>query len=364
MTADAITGTAAAVLSALKACAPRHMSGEEMAGRLGVSRAAVWKAIDALRARGYVIAASSGLGYRLDAEPDILNADAIASYLREYSGADDIVPDAQRIHVFGEIDSTNTAAKTAAAAGGALRGADGRLTAAGERLHKNVFCAETQTAGKGRQGRSFYSPAGRGLYMSLLYAPAGGVKKPAVITAGAAVAVCRAASALYGRECLIKWVNDVFYNGKKVCGILTEGMINMETMLIESAVIGIGVNILDPIGGFPADTAGRAGSLLGSAAETALNRSRFAAAVIGELLRILEAPGALEAAFGEYRRRSLLTGRTVTIYPLAGEFAQADRASFEALVLGVTDGAELIVERADGVRMTLDSGEASLHGSL
>lgn len=360
-----ITSTSALVLSELRSRNGQYVSGEELAKQCGVSRTAIWKAIASLRDSGYEISASTRTGYCLHSEPDILNSAEIACLLKEYEKqSHTVMPQMEQIHTYDTIDSTNTAAKTAIAACTTLRSADGVLTADGQKLHKSVFCANQQTAGKGRQGRQFYSPPSSGLYISIVYAPAGGITNPAIVTAGAAVAACRAILEIYHIECQIKWVNDIYLNGKKVCGILTEGMLSMETNLLESAIIGTGFNLKETGEGFPPDIAQTAGTLLGKNPEVSTERNKLAAAATYHLLHILETKERIRQALCEYRKRSMLIGKELTIYPLAGAFPETERKFFTATAVDINDEAQLIVQLPEGKKISLDSGEVTLHGSV
>lgn len=342
------------------------ISGQELAARCGVSRTSVWKAVESLRRDGARIAAVTRSGYRLLDADGLFCAASVRALLPESSGV--------RVEFFRKIDSTNTEAKR-------------RLAAAPpSSLHKTVIVAASQTAGRGRSGRNFYSPDGSGIYLSIIYS-SGQITEPSRVTASAAVGVCRALSAVYGAAARIKWVNDVFVRGRKVCGILTEGTGNFETGRVEAAVIGIGVNIVrgksfpdglkDTAGGVldsdgssssgkSRDDSAAAENRTDSAADiaaadsekAAAGRSRLTAAVITEVLKILDGgSAALKDAMAEYQRRSMLTGMTVEVFPLAGESGNSYLCTAE----GVTDDARLIVRTADGRRKILDSGEVSVH---
>ena len=155
------------------------------------------------------------------------------------------------VRVYRTISSTNTVLKALAADG------------AGANL---ALVAEHQTAGRGRMGRSFCSPSGTGLYFSLLLRPKVPAAEAMSITACAAVAVSRTIEELTGRSTRIKWVNDILIGQKKVCGILTEAGIDAETGMLRYAVIGVGINVREPEGGFPPEIAGIAGAVTGQSA--------------------------------------------------------------------------------------------------
>lgn len=311
------------------------VSGESLAARCGISRQAVWKAVNMLRAHGAKIEAVTNRGYRLAETGSMLSGDAVAALVPPEFGV--------HIKVYETIDSTSTEAKRLCAETGDSR-----------KLNGTVIIAEQQTAGRGRLGRPFFSPPSTGLYLSIIYAPEEGIRNPAVLTATAAVAVCRALQNVYGVEASIKWVNDVFFRRKKVCGILAEGMTNFETGQIDSAVVGIGINILP--GSFPPELADVAGTILDNP-KTDTKRSVLAADVISGVLGIYTAGAdGVALAMEEYRRRSLLTGMTITVHPVINQTEK----NYTAIVQGITDDAKLIVKTSDGEIRTLESGEVTL----
>ena len=263
-----------------------HISGEKLAQKCGVSRAAIWKAVKALREDGFVVEGTNNNGYTLSANS---KADILSQAVLEYDLAQ-AFPDFTGSHVecFETIDSTNTYAKKLAAQDAS-------------KYHQAIITAESQTAGRGRIGRTFESPAGTGVYLSLIITPKGGITQPAVITASAAVAVCRAIKKLYDVQPAIKWINDIYVQNdgvlKKAVGILTEGITNFETGLIESAVIGIGVNIkpsadikksaAKDIAGFLTEAPQIDGGLPPAPAPS---RARFIAEIAGQVFKILDEP--------------------------------------------------------------------------
>ena len=194
-----------AVLQLLRAHEGAYISGAELAKQLSLSRTAVWKAIGQLKAEGYCIDSVTKRGYRLLVRGDVLSVESVRRYLRHR----EITPE-----VYKTISSTNTVLKARAAEG------------AGEGL---ALIAGEQTAGRGRMGRSFYSPADSGLYMSLLLRPRIAAREATGLTACAAVAVAETIEALSGRAAQIKWVNDVLLDGRKVCGILSEASLDCES---------------------------------------------------------------------------------------------------------------------------------------
>ena len=212
--------TKESVFELIKSEDGKAISGENIAKSLSISRAAVWKAINALRKDGYSISAVTNKGYWMNG--DYISKSDIEAHLNDKNSFS--------ITVLKEVDSTNTYLKNAAEKGEK----DG-----------SVIIAETQTAGRGRIGRNFYSDKG-GLYMSILIRPDMPTERSLFITTGTAVAVSKAIEKTSGKSVGIKWVNDIFIGGKKVCGILTEGTSNFETGQLQYAVVGIGINVTEP----------------------------------------------------------------------------------------------------------------------
>ena len=350
------------VLKLLAEAKGQAVSGETLAAECGVSRAAVWKAVNALREAGNAIEGTTNGGYVL-ADSDVFSAEIFSE---NFSSR---FPDFSECHIecFKEIDSTNTYAKRVLAECGNLRSADGELTEAGRKYHRAVFVAESQTAGRGRLGRTFVSPEKTGIYISVIYAPKGGITNPARLTACAAVAICRAIKS-YNPQ--IKWINDIFVGGKKVCGILAEGVANFESGMIESAVVGMGINIKKNKTAFEGDLADVVGTLEEAflqtspdAPATSLSRVQVAAEITGQVLNIFEEDASSEAAhkaiIKEYKEASFLLGRELTVYPLIGD----EKSSYKATATDIDENAGLVVKLADGSLRTLSSGEVTLKSS-
>lgn len=325
------------------------VSGEELASLCGVSRAAVWKAINSLREEGYNINGTTNGGYVL-ASCDVLTTEAVATAFNaafpQFAGA--------KIECFKEIDSTLSQAKRWLSECGTLRTADGQLTPAGKTYSNAVIVAEKQTAGRGRSGRTFISPAKTGIYLTVIYAPEGGITNPAKITAFSAVAVCRAIKKLYNIQSSIKWINDIFYNGKKICGILTEGTTNFETGIIEAAVIGIGVNIEENAEAFGGELSKVAGGLFDASSTRSVTRAQLAAQIAGETLQVLGEPAA--TVIEEYKSLSFIIGREVEVHTLI----DSTQGIYKATAVDIDQNAALVVQLPDGTKKTLISGEVSL----
>ena len=235
--------------------------------------------------------------------------------------------------------------------------------------HRAVFIAESQTAGRGRLGRTFVSPEKTGIYISVIYAPKGGITNPARLTACAAVAICRAIKRVFidnqQAEVIpqIKWINDIFVGGKKVCGILAEGVANFESGIIESAVVGMGINIKKNKNAFEGELADVVGTLE-NADDIQLSRAQIAAEIAGQVLKIFEedssSPEAHKAIIKEYKEASFLLGRELTVFPLIGD----EKSSYKATATDIDENAGLIVTLPDGTKKTLNSGEVTLKSSV
>ncbi len=313
-----------------------YVSGEKLASLCNVSRAAVWKAVNSLKADGEKIEAINNRGYKL-LESNYFCQESIEECLKKIDADSKI-----KIRFYKTIDSTNTEAKRLL------------LKQSAEHLNKTVCIAVEQTAGRGRLGRKFYSPGKTGIYFSIIYAPQKNLES-SKITALSAVGICRAIKNVYGIESKIKWVNDIYIEEKKVCGILTEGTANLETGLIDAAVIGIGINIgeNDEI---PEEVKKIAGAITHNTND--YKRSELAANAISEVIKIIEGTESEKnEAMQEYKKRSNLTGKKITVTPIIN----LNEGKYTCTVKGISDDAKLIVELEDGSEKELDSGEVSLH---
>ena len=305
------------------------LSGEYIAEILGISRTAVWKSVQTLRNEGYNISAVRNKGYSLSVESDILSTQGIKKYLKK-DWSD------MALEVHQSVNSTNTVAREKAATGAA----DGYTVVAGN-----------QTAGRGRMGRSFHSPAKTGIYISIVLRPERYDPQQAVkLTTMAAVAVCEAIESVSGEKAEIKWVNDVFVQEKKVCGILTEASFNLEDGMLEYAVLGVGINVFEPEGGFPDEIKNIAGAVFSKSENDAKNR--LAGQFINHFMKYYHNVNGDSDYAEEYRRRSFVIGKNVNVITPKG--------TREALVLDVDRECRLLVEYEDGTRESLFSGEISI----
>ena len=300
-------------------------SGEEIARTLQVSRAAVWKAVNALREDGYTIDAATNKGYRLSPDSDILSPQGIRRFLKpEYRDLD--------LTVLPTVPSTNALVREKANQG---------------RPEGCVIVACEQTDGRGRYGRQFFSPVDSGVYLSLLLRPtAYSPQQATCLTAAAAAAMCQAIEAVTGQQPGIKWVNDIFLHGKKVCGILTEAAVGLETGALNYMVLGAGVNLYPPAEGFPEEIQSIAGSVLEHSCPEAKNR------LVGEFLNRFwdfYAHPKCRAYLEDYRARSLAIGRNVTVLS-AGK-------AVSAYAYGIDDDFRLLVRYENGDTEALSYGE-------
>ncbi len=323
------------VLALLRARNGEYLSGEELSRELGLSRTAVWKAVDALRKEGYTIDARTGLGYCLAAAPDAMTEPEIRAALGETAVV------GRTLCCFDELDSTNTRAKQLALSGGA----DG-----------TVVTADSQTAGRGRMDRSFQSPRGRGIYLTALLRPALPPERLLPVTALAGVAVCEAVERVCGVRPQLKWPNDPVLHGRKLCGILTEMALEAESGRLQYLVLGVGVNVRQRPEDFSPEVRPTATSLLEELGRP-VSRPVLAAALIEELDRLYAALAAGETAayLAAYRRDCVNLGKTVQLLSPGG-----GRETAEALDIDEAFG--LVVRGADGGVRTVRSGEVSVRG--
>ena len=305
------------LLTLLEARKGEYLSGEEIASALSLSRASVWKAVSALRKAGYAIEAATNRGYCLNPDTDMLSVPGIRGYLEGEDLDITLLPEAR---------STNDLLRQQAEEG-APEG--------------TVLFALGQSAGKGRSGREFFSPPDTGLYFSVLLRPEMGSQS---ITTMAAAAMCQSLEALGADRPGIKWVNDLFVRGKKVCGILTEGAFSMEEGRLRYAVLGVGLNLYAPAGGFPDNLADIAGPAFDRKIPDLKNR--LAAEFLNRFFRYYRGEGDWGTV---YRDRSLALGREVEV--LSGD------SSRKALVLGIDDSCRLLVRYENGETACLSYGE-------
>lgn len=309
-----------------------YLSGEMIAKQLFVTRNTVWKTIKKLQASGYPIDAVTNKGYALAPDSNILSAASIAAH--------SACSDRLHITVSDCVTSTNTLLKAEAAAGAP----EGTLLVALE-----------QTAGRGRMGRSFLSPKQSGIYMSLLLRPKMAAGDALMLTTSVAAAVSETIRDLTGLPAGIKWVNDIYINDRKVCGILTEASIDFETQGLEYAVVGLGVNLEEPEGGFDESIRHVAGSIFSHGKMPLAFREQLIAGIVDRFLGYYDHLD--ERRFlDSYRSQSILIGREVSVI----DNIHTPGDTRPAKVLAIDDECRLLVELPDGSQELLSSGEVSL----
>ena len=286
-----------------------------------------------LRAEGYEIEAVSNKGYKLTNSPDVLSKEAILELIRSQRIGRDL-------YYYASTDSTNTRIRNLADEG-AEEGA--------------LAVADMQTAGRGRRGRTWLSPSGVSIYMSLLLKPDIDAGSAPMITLVMALAVARGISIVTGLETKIKWPNDIVVNGRKVCGILTE--MNMEADYIRSVVVGIGINVnQESVDEFPEEIRQTATSLRIESGHT-ISRASIVAetmAAFEEYYDIFLRSGDLSALRSEYDSRLISVGKSVRVLD--------PKQEYEGISRGINDIGELIVETSDGTTKCVYAGEVSVRG--
>lgn len=325
--------TATEILKILEKNKGRAVSGEQIAKELNLTRSAVWKNINHLKKEGYQILSTNNKGYELSVENDIFNAESIYEALRNDENFE--IATEFNIAVMDEVGSTNSLLKEEARTGAK----EGR-----------VLVAKKQTEGRGRLGRSFFSPK-KGLYLSFLLRPNISFRESLLLTTIAAVSVMEAIKEVTGKSAGIKWVNDVYLDGKKICGILTEAEADVENGSLAYAVVGIGINITEPDEGVPEELKDIAGFLYDREGSPKGILTKLTAAVIQRYFYYYERLP--EHYFiEEYKKNQILIGKE--IYVISPEMKK------KAMVLGVDDEARLLVEYEDGNRDSLFTGEVSV----
>ena len=316
------------ILALLKSTSD-YVSGQDICNRLGVSRTAVWKNINALKQEGYEIDSVNNKGYRLISEPDIINEMRIREYMHTKWMAKNII-------YLPVTDSTNTQAK--------------RLGEEGAE-HGTLVVTQCQTAGRGRRGRSWESPEGN-VYFTFILRPDVEVSRASMITLISALALAKAIEKVTGLHTQIKWPNDVVANGKKLCGILTESSTDLE--YINYVVVGIGINVNQT--SFPDELADKASSLL-----LELGHSVNRGAVLGEFLNLFEVyydifikTEDMSGLIDVYNEMLVNCGREVKII-------EKDKERI-LKAIGIDENGGLIVENPEGIRESIISGEVSVRG--
>lgn len=307
-----------------------YISGQELCNRFGVSRTAVWKAINQLKEAGYEIEAHQNKGYRLMAAPDLMTEAEIKSLMHTEWVAKEVL-------YFDTIDSTNTKAQELAEKG---------------YPSGTLVVADKQESGKGRRGRSWVSPSGTGIFMTLMIKPDINPNNASMLTLVAALAVAKAITSVTGEEAMIKWPNDIVVNSKKVCGILTE--MNAQFDYINHIVVGIGINVHNE--SFPEEISQMASSLMIEAGGKRFHRAQIIAETMSYFEQYYDTflkTQDLSALVREYDE--LLVNRNKSVRVLD------PKEPFDGKAMGITPKGELIVDTWES-RKLVSSGEVSVRG--
>lgn len=321
------------ILKHLEENRDKYISGEDLASELNISRTAVWKAVNSLKEEGYIINSSTNKGYKIDEKCDILS---------KYGISHNLIDELKNIYikVYNTIDSTNTEAK--------------RLLYTEELSNFTVLVSDEQTTGRGRTGKSFSSPKGSGIYISIVIFPRERFDFNAfdLVTIKAAVAVVNAIKNKTDKKPQIKWVNDIFINHKKVCGILTEADTDFESREIKSIIVGIGLNFDTKIEEFGEELKNIATSLN---PENKLLRNEMIAEILNQFYQAYYNYDNNEI-LKLYKEDSLLLGRMVTF--------TKNGVRYSAKAVDINEKGNLIVELENNEQMILSSGEVSVKGEF
>jgi len=320
------------ILQELKNHAGHYISGEEISGILQVSRTAVWKCINQLKDMGYVIESQTKKGYRLLESPDSLLP-------QEMKGNINTEVIGQNLAFFEQVDSTNLYAKRIAE-GGFLDG--------------TVIMADEQLNGRGRMGRNWVSPKGKGIWMTIMLKPKINPADASKVTLLAACAVCKAIEEISGLYTKIKWPNDIVLNGKKLCGILTE--MSAEIDEINYLIIGIGVNVNIELEDFPKELQAIATSIKIEKGDEVI-RKELAAAIINNFERYYKCfikTGSIKDYINEYKERSAILGKEVRV--------TSSTLEIQGTVVDISEDGQLQLELQDGTIKEIISGEVSVRG--
>lgn len=306
-----------------------YISGQELADRLKISRTAIWKAINALKSDGFIIDSQTKRGYKLDDASDMISVPGIKEYL---------IPELKDIDIilYDEIDSTNTEAK--------------RLLYSGEIKNFTCLVSDYQTSGRGRTGKSFKSYKGTGIYYSIILKPKDNFDFSYfdLVTIRSAVSVSKAIEKLLKESPQIKWVNDIYLKGKKVCGILSELDADFESKTVSSIIVGIGINLK-----YPPKLDEEIKDIFG-ALNTDILRNKIIASLLNEFyLSYYEKD--TDSILKYYKEHSLVLGKEV-FYELNGKKKQGK-------AIDINNKGNLVVD-VNGKEEILSSGEVSIKGDF
>ena len=306
------------------------ISGEQLSQEFGVSRAAIWKHVNQLRKNGYEIISKPSLGYKLVEGHEQINKEELNIIVHKLDGF------FKHVEYFKEIDSTNQYAKKIA-----------------ER-ENILIIAESQSEGKGRLGRSWESKSNQGIYMTLKLHPELMPSEAINITQIMALAVIRAMKNIYDINFEIKWPNDIVYKGKKVAGILTEMITEIDR--IELLVIGMGINVFQE--SFDGELEEKALSLVQILKNKDISRLQIIEQILKEFIK-------LYPEFLEYRNLSFVKEEINLVSSIIGKdimtVEKGRKFYYKAII--IDDEGQLIVEDSNGERKKILYGEVSIRGT-
>lgn len=307
-----------------------YLSGQELCNKFGVSRTAVWKAINQLKEDGYIIEAVQNRGYHLVEYPDLITYSEIKSVLTtQWAG--------HQLYYFNTVDSTNTKAKQLADEGAS---------------HGTLVVSNMQTGGKGRRGRMWESPANTGIWMTLVLKPNMNPTNASMITLVMALAVTKACNEITNTKCYIKWPNDIILKNKKICGILTEMSAEMD--YINHIVVGVGINA--NIESFPEELKEKATSIRIENGEK-IKRAQLINRIMlhfEEEYNLFIENNDLSMQLDLYN--SLLVNRNKEVVVLE------PAKDYSGIARGINCKGELLVEKEDGELVHVYAGEVSVRG--
>lgn len=318
------------VLRELERNRANYISGQELAERLNISRTAIWKAINSLKKSGFQIESQTKVGYKLIESDDKLSDEGIRKGLRDELKDIDII-------VYDEIDSTNTEAK--------------RRLYSSDVKDFTVIVSDMQKGGRGRTGKSFTSPKGSGVYFSIILHPKDSYDFSYfdLTTVKAAVAVAEGIKEATDKQVEIKWVNDLFLNGKKICGILSELDADFESRSVKSVIVGIGINVNEPRDDSFKDLKNIAGYI-----GTDVIRNEILSSVLNAFYENNFVKSDKEI-IDYYKKHSLVIGKELS-FELNGK-------KYSAKGIDINDKGNLIVDTGKE-KITLSSGEVSIKGDF
>ena len=326
--------TKEAVLHYLQEHTGEPISGEIMALALNKSRTSIWKAIQSLKKEGYSIESSTNKGYTLSQNNDVLSEQQITQELIQQHHPID-----WNIQTIESTTSTNDLAK---------------LYANQNSTTPAIFISEEQTAGRGRLGRTFVSPSKSGLYISLCLFPTVALEDLSLITCATAVACVETIEQLTGKSLNIKWVNDLFYQDKKVGGILTEVISDFESQQVQTLIVGMGINLIENPHSFPEELHSIVGSIFSSRKEYeghSFNRNQFIATFLEKwtfYYQNLSKRDFIES----YKEHSNVIGKFVNIFE--------GNQTYSAYAKDIDENGHLIIEKEDKSLHALSYGEVSI----